>query len=112
MAGAAWAMLISFVVLYLITYYKAMKYYPVPYENMKLLKMLIVGCGLYGAAKLLVIQPGWMFFGFKAVLFLLFPLFLYAWRFYDPVEIERIRWLPGAIVQRAKSLIQSLRGGS
>ncbi len=110
MAGAAWAMLISFILLYGISYFKAKVYFPVPYENIKLLKILIAGCALYGISRFLTFKQVWIVYGLKAVLFLLFPVLLFAWRFFEPVEIERIRWLPGAIVQRTKSTIQSLRG--
>jgi len=47
MIGAAVATIISYVVLYFITYFFANRFYKIPYENMKFLKMLVLAVVLF-----------------------------------------------------------------
>ncbi|MCK4359803.1 MAG: polysaccharide biosynthesis C-terminal domain-containing protein, partial [Candidatus Cloacimonetes bacterium] len=47
MIGAAVATVISFIALYFVTYFVANRFYKIPYENIKLLKMLILAVVLF-----------------------------------------------------------------
>lgn len=91
MIGAAIATIISFAVLYIVTYAVANHFYKIPYENGKFLKMLVVALVSF----LLSTQtnhlhpvPG---IALKGLLLILFPLILYLLNFYEPIEIERIK---------------------
>lgn len=91
MMGAAYATLISFIVLYLIVYYISDHFYPIPFENSKLIKMLLLGVGLYLISLLFVSWVFWYQFLAKIFILLLFPFILYFLRFYEEIEIQRIK---------------------
>jgi len=91
MIGAAVATIISFVALYFVTYFVANKFYKIPYENMKLLKMLVLAVVLFFLSTLtanLNILPRILI---KVAIIILFPFILYPMKFYEPIEIERIK---------------------
>ncbi|MGC9336693.1 MAG: lipopolysaccharide biosynthesis protein [Candidatus Cloacimonadia bacterium] len=91
MMGAAIATIISFVALYIASYFVANKFYRVPYENQKLLKMLILAIGLFLVSTLTVhldILPRIII---KVAIIISFPFILYPMKFYEPIEILRIK---------------------
>ncbi|MCK4819091.1 polysaccharide biosynthesis C-terminal domain-containing protein, partial [bacterium] len=91
MIGAAVATIISFVVLYVATYFVANRFYKIPYENMKLLKMLMAAIILFFFSTLttnLNILPSILI---KVALIISFPLILYPMKFYESIEIKRIK---------------------
>ena len=91
MMGAAIATIISFVALYIVTYFVASRFYKIPYENMKLLKMLILTIILFFFSTLtanLNILPRILI---KVAIIISFPFILYPFNFYEPIELERIK---------------------
>jgi len=91
MIGAAVATIISFVALYFVTYFVANRFYKIPYENMKLLKMLVLAIVLFFLSTLtanLNILPRILI---KVAIIISFPFILYPMNFYEPIEILRIK---------------------
>jgi O-antigen/teichoic acid export membrane protein len=50
--GAAWAHLVCYVAMALISYLLGRRYYPVPYDLKRVLGYVLLGVGLYAAARL------------------------------------------------------------
>ena len=89
--GAAAATVISQLVYFIILYSIAQKFYHIPYEIFKILKILVLGISLYLLSTLsnemsllarLLIKTGIIF---------VFPILLYLIGFYEKVEIDRLR---------------------
>lgn len=57
--GAAWAHLVCYGSMVLVSYLLGRRYYPVPYELVRVLGYIVLGLGLYGASRVLVQQLGW-----------------------------------------------------
>lgn len=91
MYGAALANLIAFSALYAANYFCAQKSYSIPYENIKLLKMLIVALGLFMLSQMMQIDNLALSLLYKFGLLLAFPIILTILKFYEPIEIDRIR---------------------
>jgi len=88
--GAAMATLLSFLFLYLITYYFANRFYHITYENFKLFKLLAVGMIFFIIS---LISYNWGIFPstvFKLGLIILYPISLYPIGFYEPVEVQKL----------------------
>ncbi|MBN2016602.1 MAG: polysaccharide biosynthesis C-terminal domain-containing protein [Candidatus Cloacimonetes bacterium] len=88
--GAAYATIISFIVLYIMSYRAAQKHYKVPYENNKLFLLILLWIALVFLSSLtngfsIVIR-----ILIKISVFISFPFILYLLRFFEPVEIRRI----------------------
>ncbi len=91
MMGAAVATIISFVTLYFVTYFVANRFYKIPFENMKLVKMLILAIVLFFLSTLttnLNILPRILI---KVAMLISYPLILYPMNFYEPIEIIRLK---------------------
>ncbi|PKL82217.1 MAG: hypothetical protein CVV24_11240 [Ignavibacteriae bacterium HGW-Ignavibacteriae-3] len=86
-AAAAFSTLISFIVFYFITQIFSDKYYKIPYENFKLILMIIVGTLLASAVYFLPAQDTILFFALKLMLVILFPVILFFFRFYEKAEL-------------------------
>ncbi|MCK5381837.1 MAG: polysaccharide biosynthesis C-terminal domain-containing protein, partial [Candidatus Latescibacteria bacterium] len=91
MMGAAVATIISFIALYFVTYFVADRFYKIPYENMKLLKMLILAIVLFFLSTLAADLSTLPRLLFKLGLLISFPFLLYPINFYEEIEIERIK---------------------
>lgn len=91
MMGAAVATIISFVTLYFATYFIANRFYKIPYENLKLLKMLILAVALFFLSTLLAnlqILPRILL---KILILISFPIILYFLKFYEEIEVKTIK---------------------
>jgi len=91
MMGAAVATITSFIALYFVTYFVADRFYKIPYENVKLLKMLILAIVLFFLSILtadLSLLPRLLT---KLGILISFPFLLYPMNFYEEIEIERIK---------------------
>jgi len=88
--GAAVATLVSQILLFVLIYHFAQKYYKIPYEIPKILKMIITSIVLYIATLYVPIASQSMFILFKLVLILSFPFILYFWKFYEEIELFTI----------------------
>ncbi|MDO9578418.1 MAG: polysaccharide biosynthesis C-terminal domain-containing protein [Candidatus Cloacimonadales bacterium] len=91
MIGAAIATVISFIILYMLTYLIANRYYKIPYENTKLIKMMILSIFLYMISSLFANMNLEIRVLGKLILFISFPIFLYFLNFYEKIEILRIK---------------------
>jgi len=90
MYGAAYAGLVSFIFLYIFSYYLAQKYYPIPYENQKLVILFIVGIVLFITGKVFFSgMPHWSL-TLRLFQLMIFPIILLPFGFYEKVEIEKI----------------------
>jgi len=89
--GASLATLIASIILYILSQWAANKFFPVRYENLKIVKMIAISIGLF----LIPLLFPDLNFGIKVVLKLLlimaFPFILLPLGFYEPVEIEKIK---------------------
>lgn len=85
--AAAVNTLISFVLFYFITQFASDKYYKIPYENSKIILMIILGSVLAGAVYFI---SGISFVNVILKLFItiLFPLILFVFKFYEKAELE------------------------
>lgn len=90
MYGAALATLVAQIISWGIPYYFAQKAYPIPYELGKLGKVLAVGTAIYLLSVLTAPLNIWIAFIIKIGLLVAYPFMLYAWKFYDDVELQRI----------------------
>jgi O-antigen/teichoic acid export membrane protein len=87
MMGAAWATLAAYVVLFLGMWLRSRSVYPVPYQWRRIITLSTVAVALTGGAYALHSLP-------VAILAIcVYPLLLLAFRFYQPVELTRLRRL-------------------
>jgi len=91
MFGAAWATVISFVLLYIVTLILSDRHYHIPYENKKLLVMLFVSLLLFIIAEYVSVFETAIDIILKVLLVLIFPAVLFIFKLYEPVEIDRIK---------------------
>ena len=94
MYGAALATLIAQILSWIIPYYFAQKAYPIPYELGKLGKVIVVGIFIYLLGMLTMPLNIWIAFVIKIGLLIAYPFILFAWKFYDDVELQSIFGLP------------------
>lgn len=86
--AAAYTTLFSFVVFYLITKFLADKFFPIPYEGMKILRLFFLGIALYLLAFLIPFENIMVTFALKMMLVLSFPFILVPLNFYEKIELE------------------------
>ncbi len=89
--GAALSKMLSMLVFFALTLYYAQKVYPIPYEMKRILIMLLVAAGLYSFS---LIFNSWFIvprLAIKSIVILSYPFVLYLFRFYEPVELDRIK---------------------
>lgn len=91
MMGAAVTTLVSFIALYIFSYYFAGKFYRIPFENLKLFKMFCLSLFLFFISSTFSNMNLLFSITSKIVVLMLFPLILYVLKFYEPVEIQRIK---------------------
>ncbi len=70
--GSAWATLITYVVMTILSYVLGRKHYPVPYQVGKILLYLGLALGLYFASVAIGLEEGWLKLGVHAVLLSLY----------------------------------------
>ncbi len=104
MMGAAFATLISFIIFYILCYIYSNKFYPIPYETTKFIKMLVVSLSLYGLFALLYPENFILQLALKILLLSCFPFILFLTQFYEPVEIEKMKEIGKALANRAVQL--------
>jgi O-antigen/teichoic acid export membrane protein len=89
--GAASATLISQMVMFTLFYFVAQKKYAIPYEIKNLLLLFIAGAGLYFLSMISVHWPLWPRILFKLALIVLLPWILIPLKFYEDIELQRIK---------------------
>ena len=88
---AAVVMVGSYLVMALLYFFTAKKYYTIPFELNKIIILLVVGVVLYSPTYFLDEVDLLVRIPIKIILILFFPFLLYLFKFYEPVELERIR---------------------
>jgi O-antigen/teichoic acid export membrane protein len=89
--GAAIATVIAQFIYFLLIFSMAQKFYHIPYELWKIITMIILGIALYLVS---TISAEWnLFFRilFKSTLIIAFPFILYPFKFYEKIELERLK---------------------
>jgi len=89
--GAAFATLLSQILFFSTILYVAQKYYPIPFEVLKVIKILIVGLILFFISLYADLFGLYVRLTIKTTLLLVYPLILYFWNFYDEIELIRLR---------------------
>lgn len=93
MMGAAIATVLSFSILSLLVYRKSRKFYPIPYEYGRLIKLFSTAIILYFMSFLIEIDNICLTIIFKMMLAFTFPIILYFIKFYSNAEIRKINEL-------------------
>jgi hypothetical protein len=89
--GAALSKLLSMIVFFVLTYYYAQKMFTIPYEMKRITLLLFIAALLYIVS--LVFNPLNLMLRItlKSGLILSFPFILHIFKFYEPMELERVR---------------------
>jgi O-antigen/teichoic acid export membrane protein len=89
--GAALSKTLSMLVFFALTLYYSQKVYPIPYELKRIALMLTIAAAIYGIS--LLINPLNVIprLAIKSLLVASFPFLLYVFKFYETVELDRIR---------------------
>ncbi len=103
--AAAINTLAAFVIFYFITQILSDKYYRIPFENYKLILMIIVGSILAGVIYFLPAMNTLFEIVIKLVLTALFPFILFVFRFYERAELDIIL-SPAKIIDLIKGIIK------
>ncbi|MFC1569000.1 lipopolysaccharide biosynthesis protein [bacterium] len=94
--GSAIAIVMASLFLIVITYWNVQRVYPVSYELKRLMMLLVIATGLFIITKTM---DSWSvvlkLFG-KGLLVLVYPILLYLLKFFEPVELNRIK---GSIIK-------------
>ncbi len=91
--GAAYATILSFILLCVSGYLVAKRFYFVPYEWWRLLKIIIIGGGLYWVGSLIATTNAMVNLLFKVGCVIIFPFVLYLLRFYSEEEVSKARFV-------------------
>lgn len=89
--GAAWATLVTQVGSLFLSYRTVQRVYPVRYELKRIGILFTVALALFAVSTLFNHYLIWQRVLFKALLLLSFPVILYLAKFYDPVELNRMK---------------------
>jgi len=91
MMGAAIATLIAFIALYIITQIVSNRFYKIPFENRKILDLLLLSIVLYFIPYLFYDMRLITNIIVKILILISFPFLLYMFNFYEEIEIETIK---------------------
>lgn len=91
MMGAAIATLIAFIVLYVISQIVSNRFYKIPFENRKILNLLLLSIALYFIPYLFQDMRLITNISLKILILIFFPFLLYPLKFYEEIEIETIK---------------------
>lgn len=91
MIGAAWASLLSQAILFILIYSKSQKVYYIPYELKKILILIGAGAVFIWTSQFLNDLAIYYRILLKLAIIGIFPFLLYAFNFYEPIEIDRIK---------------------
>jgi O-antigen/teichoic acid export membrane protein len=101
--GAALATLVAQILFFIGIYIIAQRKYHIPYELIKIIKIMGVAIAIFFVGQLTNDYELWMRLLFKHLLLFLFPVLLYFWNFYDQVELERIASLKSIVMNKIKN---------
>jgi len=91
MMGAAIATLITFIVLYVISQIMSNRFYKIPFDNRKILNLLLLSIVLYFIPYLFYDMRLITNIIVKILILISFPFLLYMFNFYEEIEIETIK---------------------
>jgi len=106
-AGAAWATLISFVILALATFKVSQQIFPIRYQYVRLLKLILAGVAIYGASRLIRPQSLAVAIAVDLLFLTSFPVVLLAFRFYEAAELRKMRDILRGLTQRISPRIET-----
>jgi O-antigen/teichoic acid export membrane protein len=89
--GAAFSSIISYLIMTILYYIYAQKFYYVEYELWKLTKLFVVSVGIYLASLLVNSAHIYLNIGLKLAIFMIFPALLYLMGFYDKIELVHLK---------------------
>ena len=89
--AAAFTSIFSGIIIAVLYYIYAQKYYPVQYEISKIIKMIIISIGLLFLALYPIQIPLYLNILKKCVLLAIFPIILFLFNFFEPIEILRLK---------------------
>jgi len=89
--GAAFATLIAFIVMTILTYFFAQKLFPIKFELGKIVKLISLGIFFFSISLLISGVNFWIDLILKLLLIALLPVVLYFWNFYEPIELETMK---------------------
>jgi O-antigen/teichoic acid export membrane protein len=109
--GAALAATLSQILFFVLVYRFAQKVYFIPYEFQKILRLIVVSVLIYLASMLLSKYSLFLRLSLKSTMIIAFPFILYLVKFYDPIEIERIKqfWLKWRNISNIINNFKSLK---
>lgn len=88
--GAAVSSLTSQFIFFMVILLVAQKHYPIPYELGKVWLMIVLAAALYFVSEATHSLDVWLSVTFRLLLIGSFPFLLYLFRFYEPVELDRL----------------------
>lgn len=93
--GAAIATVVTHILFFILILFYAQKYYFIPYELIKISKMIILGVILVSICFLTTDLDLYLRIIIKTLALIAFPVILYFWNLYEDIELVRIRqsWL-------------------
>ena len=100
--GAAIATVGSFFALFLMNWRISNRLFSIRIEWVRLFKIVVVATGLYFICYYVTIEEIYMSLAVKFLIALSFPLVLFVFRFYTPVELSKAREILGKYVARIK----------
>jgi len=89
--GSAVSIVLACFFLIVVTYFNVQKVYPVAYELKRLFILFLVAAGLFLVIRMMHAWPLILKIPGKGLLVLLYPVVLYGLRFFDSVELDRIK---------------------
>ena len=100
--GAAWATLLSFVVMAAANCVLSQRLYPIQYEHSRLVKMLFMASAIFAVSKFIHIDSVASSVAIDLLLLATFPFMLWMVSFYRDDEIEMVRSFKNLIVGRMR----------
>jgi O-antigen/teichoic acid export membrane protein len=93
MIGAAWATILSYLVLVTVQTLVNLHFYYIQYEYGRMAKLALTWGVTYGVSQLIRTPFLWLNIGLKCLLLFAYPFVLYALRFYEREELEAFKTL-------------------
>ncbi len=103
MMGAAYATLLSYAFLSILTLVVSGRVYSVPYEYFRLAKMYVAALLLFVICRAIELDSPVLAIAVKTPIALCFPLVLILFKFYDEKEKKKIREIAGELLKRIRN---------
>jgi O-antigen/teichoic acid export membrane protein len=93
MIGAAWATILSYLVLVIVQTLVNLHFYYIRYEYGRMAKLALIWGTTYGVSQLIQTPSLWINIGLKCLLLFAYPFLLYGIRFFEKEELEALKAL-------------------